>query len=111
MTSEASSTPGADGAAPAQVATAAVVFSGEIDASNASTIGTRVGDALLSGAGAVVVDLSGVTFFDSTGLGALIAARNACSETGVQLSLRSPSPQVKRILDLTATAQLFPLTD
>jgi anti-sigma B factor antagonist len=103
VTSEASSAAGASATT--------IVLTGEIDASNASTIGVQVGDALLGGATAVVVDLSGVTFFDSTGLGALIASRNACGESKVPMSLRAPSPQVRRILDLTATTPLFPLAD
>ena len=88
-----------------------IVLTGEIDASNASTISTQVEQALAGGAPAIVVDLSDVTFFDSTGLGALIAARTSCGDGGTALSLRAPSPQVRRILDLTATASLFPLTD
>ncbi|MCU1690549.1 MAG: anti-sigma factor antagonist (spoIIAA-2)/anti sigma b factor antagonist RsbV [Pseudonocardiales bacterium] len=88
-----------------------IVLTGEIDASNAVTISSQVEQALDAGAKDIVVDLGAVTFFDSTGLGALIAARTACGSKEVALSLRAPSPQVRRILDLTATASLFPVTD
>lgn len=95
----------------ASTAPATIVLTGEIDASNASTISTQVQQALSTDAQHIVLDLSAVSFFDSTGLGALIAARTACGDAGTQLSLRAPSPQVRRILDLTATASLFPTID
>lgn len=95
----------------ASTAPVTIVLTGEIDASNAATITTQVERALGSGARDIVVDLTDVSFFDSTGLGALIAARTACGDGGAALSLRAPSPQVRRILDLTATASLFPLSD
>lgn len=88
-----------------------IVLTGEIDASNAATITTQVAQALRAGAREIVVDLTAVSFFDSTGLGALIAARTECGDSGATLSLRAPSAQVRRILDLTATASLFPLSD
>lgn len=95
----------------APTAAVTIVLTGEIDASNAATITTQVAQALGGGARDIVVDLSGVTFFDSTGLGALIAARTACGDGGAALALRAPSPQVRRILDLTATASLFTIAD
>lgn len=55
----------------------------------------------------VVVDLNGVTFMDSSGLGALIALRQAAEETGSEFALRGPTQAVTSVLELTSTASLF----
>jgi anti-sigma B factor antagonist len=53
---------------------------------------------------ALHIDLSQVTFIDSTGLGALIRIRNA---TGDALALLNPSRQVIRLLELTGLSDIF----
>jgi anti-sigma B factor antagonist len=49
----------------------------------------------------LVVDMSGVTFCDSSGLGALLDVRRAAADAGVAMVLRAVSRQVARLLDLT----------
>jgi len=49
----------------------------------------------------VAVDLDGVTFCDSSGLGALLDIRRAADEAGVEMVLRNVPPPVARLLDLT----------
>ena len=51
--------------------------------------------------GRVIVDLRGVSFLDSSGIGALVAARKALSNRGGDLTLRAPSSRVRRVLELT----------
>jgi anti-anti-sigma factor len=48
----------------------------------------------------LVVDMSGVTFCDSSGLGALLDVRRAAADAGVDMVLRDVSRQVARLLDL-----------
>jgi anti-sigma B factor antagonist len=55
----------------------------------------------------LLLDLSEVTFIDSTGLNSLVRLRNAAIKRGTRLALVSPSPWVTRILDLTSLAGLF----
>jgi anti-sigma B factor antagonist len=55
----------------------------------------------------VVLDLSQVTFMDSTGLGALIAIRNASGAAKDTLVLANPSEQVQRVLELTKLDTVF----
>jgi ABC-type transporter Mla MlaB component len=47
------------------------------------------------------VDLAGVAFCDCSGLSALVTVRNAAAEAGGQVTVSSPQPIVRRILDLT----------
>jgi anti-anti-sigma factor len=55
----------------------------------------------------VVVDLSDLTFCDSSGLTALIRFRNHAAEYGTRVALRSPRPAVKRVFELTNTDRLL----
>lgn len=59
----------------------------------------------------VVIDLTQVTFVDSTGLGGLIAARKTARERGGSLSLVSPPPLVRRLLGSTRLHDVFDIYD
>lgn len=49
----------------------------------------------------VAVDLSGVVFLDSSGLGALIAGLKTAREAGGDVRLVNPTEQVQLVLELT----------
>jgi anti-anti-sigma factor len=49
----------------------------------------------------VMVDLRYLTFIDSTGIGALVAGRNAARTVGVGFTVRNPSPFVTTQLHQT----------
>lgn len=57
----------------------------------------------------LIVDLTFVTFMDSTGIGALVAAHGAARGTGARVQLRNPSEFVHRQLRVTGLAELFGL--
>ena len=66
---------------------------GELDASSCRGLAEH----LIGRPGSlIVVDLSQLTFMDSSGLGAVLEARRL----GATLTIRNPSPRVRRILDL-----------
>ncbi len=88
--------------------TATLVISGEVDL--ASAPGLREQFQLLD-ARNVVVDLSGVTFIDSTGLGVLVAALKRTREAGGQMTLRAPSRSTRKVLDITGLSQLVAIED
>jgi anti-sigma B factor antagonist len=83
-----------------------VELSGEYDIGRAA----ELRDSLLArqiDEGVVVVDLSGVTFLDSSGLRALVEARGMLDEQGAQLIVAEPSDCVRRLLDITGTSAMF----
>jgi anti-sigma B factor antagonist len=49
----------------------------------------------------VVLDMSGVEFIDSSGLGALVTLDNEATGRGARFLVRDPSARVERILALT----------
>jgi stage II sporulation protein AA (anti-sigma F factor antagonist) len=55
----------------------------------------------------MVVDLSGVTFMDSSGINVLIAARNAVAGTGGWLRLAGPTESVLRTLRLVGLDEII----
>ena len=63
--------------------------------------------ALAAAAPAVVVDLSGVAFMDSSGVGFLIGLRRLCQEHGKTLVLANPSPPIKKLLDMLRLTPYF----
>ncbi|MET9605205.1 STAS domain-containing protein [Streptomyces sp. NPDC006512] len=60
--------------------------------------------------GEIVLDLAELTFCDSTGLNAFLQARLTALEHGLRISLHAPPGQFLRLLAMTGTAALFPIT-
>jgi anti-sigma B factor antagonist len=81
-----------------------VVAEGELDLIGAPMLIAAVRD---SGDGPVVVDLGGVGFMDSSGLRALLEARQACLDDGRPFALARPSDAVLRVLELVDLAREF----
>jgi len=84
-----------------------VVLTGELDL----TTSQRLREALLSiansGEHRVVVDLGNVTFMDSTGLSALVAARKRFGVINGEIILRSPAPNVLKVLEISGLTRVF----
>ncbi|MER7281857.1 STAS domain-containing protein [Dactylosporangium sp. NPDC000244] len=59
----------------------------------------------------LAIDLRRVPFMDSIGIGALVAANNKVREVGGSIEVRSPSPFVHRLLQITGLTELFGLPD
>ncbi len=57
------------------------------------------------------VDLSAVTFLDSSGLNALVAARRSLEDTDTSLVLLSPSPICRRVFEITGIDDVFEVVD
>ncbi|WP_375496856.1 STAS domain-containing protein [uncultured Jatrophihabitans sp.] len=57
----------------------------------------------------LVLDLAGLSFLDSTGLGCWIELRNATENTGKQLVLESVPPSAMRTVAIAGLAPLFGL--
>jgi len=62
---------------------------------------TLVEETVASGQNRIVVDLGGVTFIDSSGLGALIAGLKSSRQAGGDLRIAGVPEQVMTVLRLT----------
>ena len=86
-----------------------LLLSGEIDIASADALrnaGARAVDSL-GPSDRLDVDLSGVTFIDSSGLGALVSIRNAAEAAGRAMSLHIVSPSIISLFELTGLRAAF----
>jgi anti-anti-sigma factor len=81
----------------------------ELDLSSVPRLEAAISDALESGSEQLVLDLSQLTFLDSSGLRLfLILSRRARSE-GWQLTLARPSEPVETLFEITGAGPNLPL--
>jgi anti-sigma B factor antagonist len=82
---------------------------GELDIASAPALERAVEGVTSDGdsANRLVIDLAGVTFMDSTGLRALLLARQSANGNGHELLLRPGPRQVQRVFELSGTLDTF----
>jgi anti-sigma B factor antagonist len=83
-----------------------VTVVGELDLASAPDLKWALSDALGSGAVQLVVDLSEVTFIDSTALGVLVGARRHL-RPGARMAIAGMAPTVLNIFELTGLDSTF----
>ena len=82
----------------------------ELVAANASQVRDDIRAALTSTHAALELDLSQVTFLDSSGLGALISLQKALRSQNGTVRLINPAANVRQILELTRLHRVFEIT-
>jgi anti-sigma B factor antagonist len=82
-------------------AVTALRLDGRLNLVSAPQLKAAVTTAVQDGYPRVVVDLSAVTFLDSSGLGALIAGLKATRQAGGDLRMTGANEQVRTVLRLT----------
>jgi anti-sigma B factor antagonist len=84
-----------------------LAVSGDLDISGVEEFLEHADRLLDAGSAAIEVDLAGVTFIDSSGLGALVRLQRTATAAGRQLRLVNVPRPVTRILELTGLTELF----
>jgi anti-sigma B factor antagonist len=84
-----------------------VSVSGEIDVHSGPSLREHLLQALANGERDLVVDLAGVSFLDSSGLGVLVTAHKRARAAGGALRLASCQPAVATIFQITALDRAF----
>ncbi len=85
-----------------------VVAEGEIDLDAAPELRAALGVAERGAAPAVVLDLSQVTFIDSSGIGVLVEAAQRADADGHRLSIIA-GPAVDRVIEIAGLRDRLPL--
>ncbi|MDT4893318.1 MAG: hypothetical protein QOE97_2353 [Pseudonocardiales bacterium] len=89
-----------------------LVLTGEIGLESSDELTTAGLDAIAAGsAEQIVIDLAGVTFIDSTGLGALVVIRKAALAAGRRIGVSNLPPRIAKLLAITGLAEAFPSVD
>ena len=87
--------------------TARVAASGELDMHSAPELSDVIDAYIDAGVTEVSLDLSGITFLDSTGLSAFLAAHQRLESEGGKLVLEGPGAIITRMFDLTGLTEHF----
>jgi anti-sigma B factor antagonist len=84
-----------------------VVLIGEVDLSTSGRLRETLIAISNSGENRVVVDMSNVTFMDSTGLSALVGPLKRFRTMKGEIVLRSPAKAVQKVLEITGLTRVF----
>lgn len=88
---------------------AVVSVVGEVDLESASRLGDRALEALRDVSPHLAIDLSGVTFMDSTGIKVLLSIQRRADLASGSFAIAAATRPVRRILSLTGLDQTFRL--
>ncbi|MFI0351750.1 STAS domain-containing protein [Actinomadura sp. 9N407] len=86
-----------------------VKISGEIDVFTSPRLREMLLDIIDSGAAHLVVDLSEVTFLDSTGLGVLVGIYHRLRARDGSMSFMGANDRVRRVFHVTQLTKIFVL--
>jgi anti-sigma B factor antagonist len=88
-----------------------IALSGEIDAYSAPRLGSRLFGLAEEGKTGVIVDLSDVTFMDSTGIGVLVNALRHFSLRRARMALVCPTDRLVRAFQIAGLVSHLPIFD
>lgn len=83
-----------------------IALSGEIDLANVDALPGAIAGAIGSDS-SIRIDIAGVTFLDSSLLRLLLICEANCAQRGIELKVRNPTDQARRIFELTSLTALI----
>lgn len=86
-----------------------LAFTGSLDMANASECLQRVRD--LPDPAVITLDMTGLDFIDSTGVGALVRLTQELAAAGRLLLLRGVNAEIREVLDVMGVASILNLAD
>ena len=86
-----------------------VTLAGECDLHTGRQLRDVLTSEVSRGARRMILDLSGLSFMDSTGMQVLLSVRTVLTVRDGTLSVVAPQPVVARILELTGADQYIPV--
>jgi anti-sigma B factor antagonist len=86
---------------------AGVAVRGEVDAATAPLLQDALDEAVRATGGTLVLDLSGVSFLDSSGINVLLRVRALLGREDRALALVCPAGPPRRVLELAGIEDLF----
>ena len=92
-------------------ATTVIAVHGELHLSTAPEFSRRLNAAIADGKTAVVLDLSGVSFIDSTGLSVLLNALRRVTRRHGRMALVITNPTVLRLFEITRLDSTFDIRE
>jgi anti-anti-sigma factor len=82
---------------------------GDVDLGSAPQLRAALAPVLESENPRLLIDLSGIGFMDSTGVGVMVNALNRVKEKGGAIAFCKPTPRVHRVLQIAGLLKALPL--
>ena len=88
-----------------------ITVSGEVDLATSPDLDTAIIAAIESGTSSVAIDLTDVSFMDSSGLGVIVRGLKRCREADKDLDLVITNERVLKVFGITGLDQVIPIHD
>jgi anti-sigma B factor antagonist len=88
-----------------------LAVSGEVDVATVPRLREQLHGLAAQGDNSIVVDLDGVEFLDSTGLGVLVGALKRVRSSGGDLHLICTQPRIRKVFEVTGLTKVFSIYD
>ena len=88
-----------------------IALTGELDLSSADAVEKELARAEASDAQTILLDLSGLSFMDSTGVRLVVTAHARSRADADRLTLRRGQAAVQRVMELSGVDALLPFED
>jgi anti-sigma B factor antagonist len=85
-----------------------LVLTGELDVASASALDATLHEICTDATDALALDLSALTFMDSSGLRLVLLARDLCQRHGCEFMLIPGPAQVQRLFEVTGLIEQLP---
>lgn len=84
---------------------------GDVDLATSPRLKEALDEAIRSGSDAVRLDMSDVTFLDSSGISVLVDAQQRLQDASSKLVLHGVGDHVRRVLEISGLGSFFELSD
>lgn len=88
---------------------AVLAVTGEVDVATAPRLREQLVGLVTEGRHRIAVDLEGVDFLDSTGLGVLVGALKRVRTHDGELALVCTQPRILKVFEITGLTKVFPM--
>ncbi len=86
-------------------------LNGEVDSYNSPKLREKMVNLIDDGQSNLVINLSGVDYIDSTGLGTLVGGLKRASEKGGAIQIICPNEQIYKVFSITGLVKVFKIFD
>jgi anti-sigma B factor antagonist len=86
-------------------------LTGEVDSYNSPKLREKMVSLIDEGNAELVVNMTGVDYIDSTGLGTLVGGLKRASEKNGSIRIICPNEQIYKVFNITGLVKVFPIFD
>ena len=86
-------------------------LTGEVDSYNSPRLREKMVSLIDAGNAELIVNMTGVDYIDSTGLGTLVGGLKRASEKNGAIRIICPNEQIYKVFNITGLVKVFPIFD